>query len=122
MIFFFTSDNSDYHSSSELFENNLKIGCIDSCCNNTKTCLVLSKSKEQENLLITLIPKIENPELKEEYLKKLKKTMIKDINKPAKAKISLDKLWKDFLNKNPNKLLSQICSMRLVILRKKLSI
>jgi hypothetical protein len=41
-------------------------------------------------LLIILISKIENPELKEEYLKKLKKTMIKEANKPSKFKISLD--------------------------------
>ena len=39
---------------------------------------VLTKGEEQENLLINLISQIDNPELKEEYLKKLKKTMIKD--------------------------------------------
>jgi hypothetical protein len=93
---FLTSDDSDYHSASEFSENNIKIGCIDSCCNNTKTCCVLTKSKEQEDLLITLISKIENAELKEEYLKKLKKTMIKDINKLARAKISLDKILERF--------------------------
>jgi hypothetical protein len=32
--------------------NNIKIGCVDSCCN--KTCCVLTKSEEQEDLLITL--------------------------------------------------------------------
>jgi hypothetical protein len=60
------------------------------CCNKTKTCSVLTKFEEQEDLLLTLISKIENPELKEEYLKELKKTMIKDANKPSKSKISLD--------------------------------
>jgi hypothetical protein len=59
------------------------------CCNKTKACSVPTKSEEQEDLLITLISKIENPELKKEYLKKLKKTMIKDTNKPSKSKISL---------------------------------
>ena len=39
---------------------------------------VLTKGEEQENLLINLISQIDNPELKEEYLKKLKKNMIKD--------------------------------------------
>jgi uncharacterized protein YrzB (UPF0473 family) len=53
------------------------------CCNKTKACSVLIKSEEQEDLLITLISKIENSELKEEYLNKLKKTMIKDANKPS---------------------------------------
>jgi hypothetical protein len=65
-------------------------------CNNIKTCCVLTKSKEQEDLLITLISKIENAELKEEYLKKLMKVMIKDINKPASAKISLDETLERF--------------------------
>jgi hypothetical protein len=46
-----------------------------------------------------LISKIENVELKEEYIKKLKKTMIKDINILVQKSL-LMKLWKDFLNKN----------------------
>ena len=50
----------------------------------------MTKDEEQENLLITLISKIENAELKEEYLKKLKKTMMKNADKPPKSKISLD--------------------------------
>jgi activator of HSP90 ATPase len=47
-------------------------------------------------LLITLISKIKNHELKEEYLKKLKKTMIKEANKPSKSKISLDETLEGF--------------------------
>jgi hypothetical protein len=66
---FLTSDDSDYHSACEFFED-VKIGCFHSCCNKAKTCSILTKAKEQEDLLITLISKIENPELKEEYLKK----------------------------------------------------
>jgi hypothetical protein len=31
-----TSDDSDYHSASEFFENIIKVGCIGSCCFNTK--------------------------------------------------------------------------------------
>jgi hypothetical protein len=59
---FLTLDDSDYHSASEFSDNKIKIGCVDSCCNNTKTCCILTKSKEQEDLLITLISKIENAE------------------------------------------------------------
>jgi hypothetical protein len=62
---FLTSDDSDYHSAIEFFEDDVKIGCFDSCCNKTKICNVLTKNEEQENLLITLISKIENAELKE---------------------------------------------------------
>jgi hypothetical protein len=93
---FLTFDDSNYHSASEFSKNNIKIGCIDSCYNNTKTCLVLSKSEEQEDLLITLISKIENLELKEKYLKKLKKTMINNDNKPTKTKISLEETLEIF--------------------------
>ena len=91
-----TSDDSDYHSASEFSGENIKIGYFDSCCKNTKTCNVLTKAEEQENLLITLISKIEDSELKEEYLKKLKKTTRKDVNKPSKSKISLDKTLEIF--------------------------
>jgi TolA-binding protein len=47
-------------------------------------------------LFITFISKIENPELKEEYFKKLKKTMIKKAIKPSKSKISLDETLEKF--------------------------
>jgi hypothetical protein len=45
---------------------------------------------------MTLISKIENPELKEKYLKNLKKTMTRDVNKPSKSKISLDETLEEF--------------------------
>jgi hypothetical protein len=67
---FLTSDDYDYHSAGE-FSEDVKIRCFDSYCNKTKTCSVLTKVEEQEDLLVTLISKIENPKLKEEYLKKL---------------------------------------------------
>ena len=50
-----------------------------------KTINVLTKGEEQENLLINLISQIDNLELKEEYLKKLKKTMIKEENEKLKS-------------------------------------
>jgi hypothetical protein len=62
---FLTSNDSDYHLASE-FSEDVKIECFDSCCN--KKIYVLTKVEEQEDLLITLISNIENPELKEKYL------------------------------------------------------
>jgi hypothetical protein len=56
----------------------------------------LTKDEEQENLLITLISKIEYAELKKEYLKKLKKTMLKNADKPPRSKISLDETLERF--------------------------
>jgi hypothetical protein len=51
---FLTSNDSDYHSISE-FSEDVKIGCFNSCCNKIKTCSVLTKAEEQEDLLITHI-------------------------------------------------------------------
>ena len=45
---------------------NIKIGCRDSYCNVIKFVNVLTKSEENESLLITLISQIENHELKQE--------------------------------------------------------
>ena len=54
-------------------------------------------------MLITLISQIDNLELKEEYLKKLKKTMIKEEkDKRIKTKISLDETLEGF-NKKKSK-------------------
>ena len=63
----------------------------------------MTKGKEKENLLINLISQIDNPELKEEYLKKLKKTMIKDENNnKIRSKINLDETLEIF-NKKKSK-------------------
>jgi hypothetical protein len=91
-----TSDDSCYHSASESSDKNVfKISCNKSYC-ESKFCNVTSKKEEQENLLITLISKIENDELKDEYLKKLKKTMKHEIGKSVKTKISLDETLERF--------------------------
>jgi hypothetical protein len=82
---FMTSDDSDYHSGSE-FSEDVKIGCFDSYC--TKKIFVLTKTEEHED--ITLISKIEDPELKEEYLKKLKKLMSRNEKTLSKSRISLE--------------------------------
>ena len=57
---------------------NIKIGCRDSCCNFIKSVNTLTKSEEDEKLIIQLINQIQNPELKKEYLEKFKKNLIKD--------------------------------------------
>ena len=63
----------------------------------------MTKGEEKENLLINLISQIDNPELKEEYLKKLKKTMIKDENNnKIRSKINLDETLEIF-NKKKSK-------------------
>jgi hypothetical protein len=91
-----SSDDSHYHSASESSSKDVfKIGCSKSCC-ESKFCNVTSKEEEEENLLITLISKIENDELKDEYLKKLKKTMKHDFGKSVKTKISLDETLERF--------------------------
>ena len=72
---FFSSD-SCYQSVDDSFDSpNVKIGCRDSCCNVVKSVNVLTKSEENENLLIKLIGQIENPELQKEYLDKFKKNL-----------------------------------------------
>ena len=73
-----SSSKSDEHSSPYI-----TFGCKDAC--NCKTINVLSKQEEQEELLIDLISKIDNPELKAEYLKKLKKLITQEniVNPPS---------------------------------------
>ena len=85
---FSSSSDSCYQSAGETFDSpNIKIGCRVSCCNVIKFVNVLTKSEENEALLIKLIRQIENPELQQEYLNKLKKI--------------LRKLWKYLIKRNP---------------------
>ena len=63
----------------------------------------MTKGEEKENLLINLISQIDNPKPKEQYLKKLKKTMIKDgNNNKIRSKINLDETLEIF-NKKKSK-------------------
>ena len=100
------SSSSDYcdQSTDETFDSpNIKIGCRDSYCNVIKTVNVLTKSEENESLLIILISLIENPELQKEYLDKLKKNLIKDENvKKLKSTISFEETLERF-NKRKSK-------------------
>jgi hypothetical protein len=77
-----TSEFSNTDSISSDFSSSDKL--------NHMNCSVLTKTEKQEDFLMTLISKIENPDLKEKYLKKLKK------NKISKSKISLDETLEEF--------------------------
>ena len=61
---FSSSSDSCYQSADETFDSpNIKIGCRDSYCNIIKFVNVLTKSEENESLLMKLISQIENPDL-----------------------------------------------------------
>ena len=100
----FSSSSDSCQSADDSFDPpNVKIGCRDSCCNVIKSVKVLTKSEENESLLIKLISQIENPELQKEYLDKLKKNLIKDeTGKKLKSTISLEETLKRF-NKKKSK-------------------
>ena len=123
---FLSSTDFGYHSNSETFDSpNIKIGCRDSCCNTInvlskcrKTIDVLTKGEEQENLLINIISQIDNLELKEEYLKKLKKTPIKDENdKKMKSKISLDETLERFNKKKSKEIIVNDLQYEITIIK-----
>ena len=101
---FSSSSDSCYQSANDFSDSpNIKIGCRYSCCNVIKTVNVLTKSEENESLLIKLISQIENPELQKEYLDKLKKNLIKDENvKKLKSTISFEETLERF-NKKKSK-------------------
>jgi hypothetical protein len=90
---FITTDDSDYHSASE-FSEDVKIGCFDSCCN--KKVFVLTKTDNHEKMLLDLISRLEDPELKEEYLKKLRKLISKNEKTPSTSRISLEETLERF--------------------------
>ena len=74
-----SSSDSCYQSADDSSDSpNIKISCRDSCCNVIKSINVLTKSEENESLMIQLISQIQNPELQKEYLDKFKKNFIKD--------------------------------------------
>ncbi|KAK9996709.1 hypothetical protein SO802_021395 [Lithocarpus litseifolius] len=101
---FSSSSNSCYQSGDESSGSpTVKLGCRNSCCNVIKTVNVLTKSEENESLLIKLISQIENPKLQKEYLDKLKKNLTKDENvKKLKATISFEETLERF-NKKKSK-------------------
>ena len=96
-----SSSDSCYHSTDDSSDSpNIKIGFRDSCCNVIKSVNVLTKSEENESLLIKLINQIENPKLQKEYLDKLKKNLMKDeTGKKLKSMISFEETLERFNNK-----------------------
>ena len=72
----------------------------DSCCNAIKSINTLTKSEENEKLIIQLINQIQNPELQNEYLDKFKKNLIKDeTSKKLKSTISFEETLERFNKK-----------------------
>ena len=98
---FSSSSDSCYQSTDETFDSpNIKIGCRDSYCNVIKFVNVLTKSEENESLLMKLISQIENPDLQKEYLDKLKKNLIKnETSKKLKSTISFEETLERFNKK-----------------------
>ena len=104
---FSSSSNSCYHSANDSSNSpNIKIGCRDSCLNIIKSVNVLTKSEENESLLMKLISQIENLELQKEYLDKLKRNLIKDETaKKLKSTISYEEILERFNKKKSKKLI-----------------
>ena len=104
---FSSSSNSCYHSTDDSSDSLIvKIGCRDSCYNVIKSVNVLTKSEENESLLIKLISQIENPKLQKEYLDKLKKNLIKDeTSKKLKSMISFEETLERFIKKKSEDLI-----------------
>ena len=103
---FSSSSDSCYQSVGETFDSpNIKIGCRDSYCNVIKFVDVLTKSEENESLLMKLISQIENPDLQKEYLDKLKKNLIKnETGKKLKSTISFEETLERFNKKKIQRL------------------
>ena len=101
---FSSSSDSYYQSADDSFDSpNIKIRCKDSCCNVIKSVNVLTKSEENESLIIQMISQIQNPELQKEYLDKFKKILLKDeTGKKLKSTISFEETLERF-NKNKSK-------------------
>ena len=101
---FSSSSDSCYQSATDSSDSpNIKIGCRDSCCNVIKSVNTLTKSEEDEKLIIQLINQIQNPELQKEYFDKFKKNLIKDeTGKKLKSTISFEETLERF-NKKKSK-------------------
>ena len=101
---FSSSSNSCYQFADNSSDSlNIKIGCRNSCCNNIKIVKTLTKSEENEKLIIQLINQIQNPELQKEYLDKFKKNLVKkETDKKQKSTISFEETL-ERLNKKKSK-------------------
>ena len=68
-----------------------------------------------------MISQIDNPKLKEEYFKKLKKTMIKDENdKKIKSKIDLDEIVERFNKKKSKEITVNNLQHEITVIKKEI--
>ena len=68
-----------------------------------------------------MISQIDNPKLKEEYFKKLKKTMIKDENdKKIKSKIDLDETLERFNKKKSKEIIVNDLKHEITVIKKEI--
>ena len=98
---FSSSSTSCYQSVDDSSDSpNIKIGCRDFRYNVIKSINTLTKSEENEKLIIQLINQIQNPKLQKEYLDKFKKNLIKDeTGKKLKSNISFEETLERFNKK-----------------------
>ena len=99
---FSSSSDSSYQSADDSSDSsNIKIGCRDSCYNVVKTINALTKSEEDEKLIIQLINQIQNPKLQKEYFVRFKKNLIREeTGKKPKSTISFEETLERFNKKN----------------------
>jgi hypothetical protein len=106
--------SSDEYSSSSSSTPDIKFGCIDNCCADksinilTKSLNVITKQEKQEELLLEVISKINDPELKASMLHKLRKMLNKKEatkdDKLPKPIISLSETLERFNKLKPKKI------------------
>ena len=98
------SSNSSYQSSDISFDSpSIKIDYRNFCCTNIKFVKTLTKSEENEKLIIQQIIQIQNPELQKEYWDKFKKNLVKnETDKEQKSTISFEETL-ERLNKKKSK-------------------
>ncbi|KAG2725090.1 hypothetical protein I3760_01G050200 [Carya illinoinensis] len=117
-------NDSEYHSETESSDSPIiKLGCncTDSCCKPTgKTINVLSKCKEQENLLLTMISQIQDLDLKQEYLLKLKKTLTHPESEPPKQRINFQETLEMFQKKKPKEVSTQDLQNEVNLIKKEI--
>ena len=93
----------DFSDSSD--SPNIKIGYRDSYCNVIKIVNALTKSEEDEKLIIQLINQIQNLELQKEYLDRFKKNLMKEeTGKKLKSTISVEETLERFNKKRSKEL------------------
>ena len=120
---FSSSSDSCYQSTDDSSNSpNVKIGCRDSCCNVIKSVNVLTRSEENESLIIKLINQIENPELQKEYLDKFKKILIKDeTSKTLKSTISFEETLERFNKKKSKELTVNDLQHEIIVVKQEIN-